>query len=55
MRSVTATDAGFAVDTNRVVLLAPGAAPEPLPLLSKQAVAERIMQRVVYILTVSSR
>lgn len=41
---VTAADAGFGVDTNRVVLLTPGAAPEPLPLLSKQAVAERIMQ-----------
>lgn len=47
---VTASDAGFAVDTNRVVFLAPGAAPEPLPLLSKQAVAERIMQRVVGLL-----
>ncbi len=47
---VTASDAGFAVDTNRVVLLAPGAAPEPLPLLSKQAVAEGIMQRVVGLL-----
>lgn len=43
---VTAADAGFGVDTNRVVLLTPGAAPEPLPLLSKQAVAERIMQWV---------
>ncbi len=47
---VTATDAGFAVDTNRVVLLAPGTAPEPLPLLSKQAVAERIMQRITEML-----
>ncbi|MDW8173808.1 MAG: bifunctional phosphopantothenoylcysteine decarboxylase/phosphopantothenate--cysteine ligase CoaBC [Anaerolineae bacterium] len=43
---VSAPDAGFAVDTNRVVLLRPAQAPEALPLLSKQAVAERIVDEV---------
>ena len=43
---VSATDAGFEVADNRVVLLAPGAAPEALPLMSKFEVAERIWERV---------
>jgi phosphopantothenoylcysteine decarboxylase/phosphopantothenate--cysteine ligase len=43
-----ATDegAGFEVDTNRVTLLAPDAEPEPLPLLGKDEVAERLLDRV---------
>lgn len=40
---VSLPDAGFAVDTNRVVLLPCVGATEVLPLLSKQAVAARIV------------
>ena len=47
---VTASDAGFGVDTNRVTLLAPDSPPEALPLLSKAAVAAQIMQRVTALL-----
>ncbi len=43
---VSATDAGFEVADNRVVLLAPGEEPEALPLMTKFAVAERIWERV---------
>ncbi len=42
----TAEGAGFEVDTNRVVLLARDAEPEELPLLAKDEVAERILDRV---------
>lgn len=38
--------AGFGVDTNRVTILAHGAAPEALPLLPKTAVADLILDRV---------
>ena len=38
--------AGFEVETNRVTLLAPGADPVELPLLSKREVAARILDRV---------
>lgn len=38
--------AGFDVETNRVTLLARDAEPEALPLLSKDAVAEEILDRV---------
>jgi len=41
---VSQTDAGFEVDTNRVTLLAAGGQPEPWPLLSKDEVAERLVQ-----------
>jgi phosphopantothenoylcysteine decarboxylase/phosphopantothenate--cysteine ligase len=40
---VSQTDAGFAVDTNRVTLLTSDGRELPLPLLSKLEVAERIM------------
>jgi phosphopantothenoylcysteine decarboxylase/phosphopantothenate--cysteine ligase len=43
---VSAPDAGFDVDTNRVSLLAPGREREDLPLMSKREVAERILDRV---------
>jgi phosphopantothenoylcysteine decarboxylase / phosphopantothenate---cysteine ligase len=43
---VSAGDSGFEVETNRVILLTPGNPPEPLPLLSKIEVAERIMDRI---------
>jgi phosphopantothenoylcysteine decarboxylase/phosphopantothenate--cysteine ligase len=40
------TGAGFAVDTNRVTLLGPGGREDALPLLSKDAVADEILDRV---------
>ena len=43
---VTRPGAGFAVETNVVTLLAPGAAPEPLPLLPKAEVARRLVARI---------
>lgn len=47
---VTATDAGFAVDTNRVTLLAADGSVTALPLLSKIEVAEMIFDRVLSLL-----
>ena len=47
---VTAPDAGFASETNRVVLLAPDTEPEALPLLHKYDVATRILDRVARLL-----
>ncbi len=43
---VTKPGAGFEVDTNIVTFLAPGAAPEHLPLLPKDEVAAEIIRRV---------
>lgn len=43
---VSQPDAGFEVDTNRVILLAQAEAPQPLPLLSKAEVADRILDWV---------
>ncbi len=43
---VSRPDAGFEVDTNAVVFLAPDAAPEALPLLSKREVARRLVERI---------
>ena len=42
--------AGFGVDTNRVTILSPDAEPAVLPLLSKAAVADAILDRVEEIL-----
>ena len=47
---VSAPDAGFAVDTNRVILLDAWGDSEPLPLMSKSAVAERVLHRVIKLL-----
>jgi phosphopantothenoylcysteine decarboxylase/phosphopantothenate--cysteine ligase len=47
---VSATDSGFAVDTNRVILLDAWGDSEPLPLMSKTAVAERVVERVIRLL-----
>ena len=44
---VTAADAGFAADTNRVVYIDREGRVEPWPLMSKAEVAERILARVV--------
>jgi|GEM_PF-48430 len=43
---VTQADAGFDVDTNRVVLITKTAVPLPLPLMSKREVGERIVEWV---------
>ena len=47
---VSATDAGFAVDTNRVTLLDAGGGVEPLPVMSKSQVAEHILNRLAALL-----
>ena len=47
---VSAPDAGFSSETNRVVLLAPEGEPEALPLLHKYDVATRILERVAGLL-----
>ena len=38
---------GFATPTNRVTIFAPGAPPEPWPLLTKREVADRLLDRLV--------
>jgi phosphopantothenoylcysteine decarboxylase/phosphopantothenate--cysteine ligase len=48
---VSATDAGFAVDTNRVTLLAADGPADALPLMSKEEVAHEIWDRVANLLT----
>ena len=47
---ISAEDAGFAVDTNRVTLLVPDGHAEGLPLLSKTEVSQAVMQRIVSLL-----
>ena len=47
---ITAADAGFAVDTNRVTMLDQAGGSEELPLMAKTAVAEEVLQRVVALL-----
>jgi phosphopantothenoylcysteine decarboxylase/phosphopantothenate--cysteine ligase len=44
---VSASDAGFQVDTNRVTLITPTGEPEALPLLSKAEVAARVIEKVI--------
>ena len=43
--------AGFGVDTNRVTILTPHGPPEELPLMSKNAVADAILDRVGQLLS----
>jgi phosphopantothenoylcysteine decarboxylase/phosphopantothenate--cysteine ligase len=47
---VSATDAGFAVDTNRVTLLDAGGGVEALPIMTKAQVAERVLDRLIALL-----
>jgi len=47
LNDATEPGAGFEVETNRVTFLFPDGGEEPLPLLSKAEVAERILDRVV--------
>jgi phosphopantothenoylcysteine decarboxylase/phosphopantothenate--cysteine ligase len=44
---ITAMDAGFAVETNRVTIIAADGETEALPLMSKSDVADRIIARIV--------
>lgn len=46
VNDVTAEGSGFAVDTNRVVLLSSAGVVEEMPLMSKTAVAERLVYHV---------
>jgi phosphopantothenoylcysteine decarboxylase/phosphopantothenate--cysteine ligase len=46
---VSASDAGFAVDTNRVTLLAADGSVEALPLMSKFEVAEAILDHIQHL------
>ena len=46
VNDATEPGAGFGVDTNRVTILQRGGKPEALPLLSKDAVADAILDRV---------
>ncbi|HEX2171785.1 MAG TPA: bifunctional phosphopantothenoylcysteine decarboxylase/phosphopantothenate--cysteine ligase CoaBC [Dehalococcoidia bacterium] len=47
---ITASDAGFAVDTNRVILIDRAGAVERLPLMLKSEVADQILDRVAALL-----
>jgi len=47
---ISADDAGFAVDTNRITLLHADGRREPLPLMGKDEVAEAIVERVAALL-----
>lgn len=47
---ITAPESGFAADTNQVTIIRAGAVPEPLPLMSKAAVADRVLEQVVNLL-----
>ncbi len=48
--NISATDAGFGVDTNRVTFLYPDGRREVLPLQSKATVADEVLQRVIAML-----
>jgi phosphopantothenoylcysteine decarboxylase/phosphopantothenate--cysteine ligase len=48
---VTAADAGFGWETNRVLLIHRDGQVEPLPLMSKAAVAEAVLERAAALLT----
>ncbi len=50
VNDATEPGAGFEVETNRVVLLSPGAPDEALPLMPKSEVADRILDRVELLL-----
>jgi phosphopantothenoylcysteine decarboxylase/phosphopantothenate--cysteine ligase len=48
---ITAADSGFSFDNNRVVLIQRDGSIDPLPLMSKAAVAEAVLQRATDLLT----
>lgn len=51
---ITASEAGFSVDTNQVTLISSGDESETLPLMTKTEVAEVVLERVVGLLEASS-
>jgi uncharacterized protein (DUF952 family) len=51
---ITAEGAGFGVDTNRVTLLFPDGRSDALPLMTKEEVAQAILQRVMPRLTLTA-
>jgi phosphopantothenoylcysteine decarboxylase/phosphopantothenate--cysteine ligase len=51
---VSEAGSGFGTETNRVILYAPDAAPEPWPLLPKREVADRLLERSVRLFATSS-
>ena len=53
--NVTADDAGFGVDTNRVTIIDRQGGQEELPLLSKYEVSQRILDRIVPLLALRPR
>lgn len=48
---VAEAGSGFGTATNRVTIITPGTDPEPWPLLTKEAVAHRLLDRVVALRT----
>jgi phosphopantothenoylcysteine decarboxylase/phosphopantothenate--cysteine ligase len=52
---VTDKDSGFAVDTNRVTIFSRTEEPERLPLLSKEEVAEQVLDRVAKLMEARDR
>ena len=48
---ITSTDSGFGVDTNKVTIIDKKGKAENLPLLTKREVAEKILDKVVELLT----
>jgi phosphopantothenoylcysteine decarboxylase/phosphopantothenate--cysteine ligase len=47
---ISARDAGFAVETNRITLLFADGTQEPLPLMSKSEAAEKIIEHIARLL-----
>jgi len=47
---ISSKDAGFGLDTNRVILLYPNGKQEPMPLMTKTEVAEIIIERLATLL-----
>lgn len=47
---ISSKDAGFGLDTNRVILLYPNGKQEPLPLMTKTEVADTIIERLATLL-----
>jgi len=50
---ISAADAGFAVDTNRVTILDAGGGEEVLPLIDKNEVAQFVLERILGLLGLS--
>ncbi len=50
---ISASDSGFAVDTNRVTILDAGGGEEVLPVISKYEIAQFVLERVVGLLGLS--